>query len=480
MPLANPHSALLAQVRQTIREHRLLEPGDRVLAAVSGGVDSVVLLHALLALREELGITVLVAHVDHGLRGEVSRQDRAFVEQLAAQWQLDVLAESFDVKEYAKLYGLSTQAAAREVRYDFLSKAAQAAGATKLATAHHADDQAETVLMRILRGTGLRGLGGIPIRRREEGADAELIRPLLQVWRAEIESYARDNGILYREDASNASTQYLRNKIRIQLLPELAAAYNEGVKAHLVQLAEQAREDDQYLNELAEREYLRICQTDADGSISADVRLLGVIPLPLQRRVITLILYYLRGHTSQWEQVHIESIGSLLTNRYPSAELHLPHGIVARRVYDRLFFTAAQAAPPASEVPPAPCELSKLGRYELPEYGIALELREVEGVPSRPRDAWVAHFDADELLSSRIYIRSRAAGDLVRPIGLHGTKRISDVFVDAKVPKAERATWPLFCINDSIAWVVGLTRGQAGLVTSKTQRTLVVSAHPIR
>ncbi|MBL0385377.1 tRNA lysidine(34) synthetase TilS [Tumebacillus sp. ITR2] len=467
---------LIESVRRTATDHDLLPSGEKVLVAVSGGVDSMVLLDVLHRLQPHFGIEVVVAHVDHGLRGHESSEDRAFVERQAAERGLDVFSEAFDVKAYARENGLSTQVAAREVRYDYLRRVAGESGARLIATAHHADDQAETVLMRVLRGTALKGLGGIPMRRFEDGERYELIRPLLEVWRAEIASYANDFGILYREDSSNASSHYLRNKIRIQLLPELAAEYNEGVKSHLVQLAGCAREDDRYLNGLAEREYRRICRHESERVLSADVRLLGVSPLPLQRRVITLILYYLRGHTKVWEQVHIESVRSLLENRYPSAELHLPHAIVARREYDRLFFTFAEDPPHEPAVPDAPFELTQLGRFELPQFGIALQVTEVEGVPSRPRDAWVAHFDADELSSSRIYIRSRAAGDTLHPLGLHGSKLVSDVFVDAKVPKHRRETWPLLCINDSIAWVVGLTRGQAGLLTQKTARTLVIRA----
>ncbi|KEO83400.1 tRNA lysidine(34) synthetase TilS [Tumebacillus flagellatus] len=470
---------VIDSVRRTVADHHLLTSGDKVLVAVSGGVDSMVLLDVLCKLQDELAITVLAAHVDHGLRGEESRGDRAFVEREAGLRGVEVFSESFDVKAYAQERGLSTQAAAREVRYGFLERVAEETGAKRIATAHHADDQAETVLMNLLRGTSVRGLGGIPVRRLDEGGAREVIRPLFDVWRRDIASYAQDFGILYREDSSNASTHYLRNKIRIHLLPELAREYNGGVKSHLVQLAEQAREDDRYLNGLAQREFRQVCRMESPGRISADVRLLGVSPLPLQRRVITLILYYLRGHTRVWEQVHIESIRSLLSNRYPSAEVHLPHGVVARREYDRLLFTHEDdrcESPHGSAVPDAPYELTRHGRHELPEFGMAFHVEEVEGAPSRPKDAWVAHFDADELAGSRIYIRSRATGDTLRPLGLQGSKLLSDVFVDRKVPKARRETWPLLCINDSIAWVVGLTRGQAGLVTPETRRTLVIRA----
>lgn len=470
----NMREGLLQRVAATLAEQELFTAGETVVVAVSGGVDSVVLLDLLLALREDVGISLVVAHVDHGLRGEESRGDRAFVEALGQARGVEVFAETFDVKAYAAEHGLSTQVAAREVRYAYLRSVAELTGASKVATAHHADDQAETVLMRLLRGTSVKGLGGIPISRHEPGLACAVVRPLLKVWREEIESYAKEYGILYREDSTNASTHYLRNKIRIRLLPELEEGYNDQVKAHLVQLADQAREDDRYLSGLAEREYQRICRVEPDGAISADVPLLGVSPLPLQRRVITLILYYLRGHTKVWEQVHIESIRSLLTNRYPSAELHLPHGVVARKVYNRLLFGGVEELPPAQA---APYQLTMTrGRQELPEFGIALDVMEVEGVPTRPRDAWVAHFDADELSSSRIYIRSRAVGDVLRPLGLQGTKLISDVLVDAKVPKHRRDTWPLLCLNESIAWVVGLTRGQAGLVTPATKRTLVIQA----
>lgn len=457
---------MLGKLREAIEKYDLFRPRDTVLVGVSGGIDSVVLLHAL----KELGIRVAAAHVDHGLRGEESRGDALFVRELAETWQIPFYTKEFDVHAYAEERKLSTQVAAREVRYGYLTELAQSIGARKIATAHHADDQAETVLMRIVRGTSIRGVAGIPLRREERGI--EVVRPLLEVWRSEIEAYANERNIPHREDSSNASIKYLRNKIRLQLLPHLQSEYNAGVKAALVQIAEHAREDEEYLGLLAEDAFSTHVKRENQHRMRIDRKRMSMLPLSLQRRLITLILYYLRGNNVQWEQVHINSIRSLATSPSPSGEVRLPDGLLAWREYDDLLIGDDSRADEA----PQPFVLAHPGTFALNAYGIRLEMELVEGVPRRPKDRWEAHFDADELSGSRIYIRIWARGDSLRPHGFSGTKLISDVLGEAKIPKHRRRNWPLLCIDDAIAWVVGVRRGEQAPVTQATQRTLVLRA----
>lgn len=473
---------MLATVQATVREHRLFLPKEKVLVAVSGGLDSVMLFHVMLRLREELALQPAVVHVDHGLRGEESAEDARFVERLAESHGVPCYARRFDVAAYAEERKLSIQAAAREVRYRYFAVVAEEKGFAKLATAHHADDQAETVLMGMVRGTSMRGLAGIPLRREERhGAFSyEIVRPMLEVYREEIEAEAQRIGAVHREDPSNASDKYLRNKIRIRLLPYLEQEFNPGVRQALVQMAGRAREDDTYLSKLAQAALAEHVEENG-GIYRVNSTALREMPLPLQRRVIALILYYLRGHTIQWEQVHMEAVRRLL-HAMPSARAELPGGVWAWREYEMLCMGDARGSVlPESQDTPASSrqsieELAIPGSYAFPHLGLRLELTVSEGVPARPKDAWEAQFDADELSRSRIYIRTWGQGDTMRPLGLGGSKLISDLFIDEKVPRHKRDTWPLFCIGDGIAWAVGLRRGEGALVNERTTRTVTARA----
>ncbi|ASS73806.1 tRNA lysidine(34) synthetase TilS [Tumebacillus algifaecis] len=473
---------MLGKVSDAALEHALLAKGDRVLVAVSGGVDSCVLLDVLVKLQARWELDLAVVHVDHGLRGEASASDADFVRKRAAHYGLPCYVGAFDVGAYASAHKLSIQAAAREVRYAYFKEIAQQTGRTKLVTAHHADDQAETVLMRILRGTATRGLTGIPIKRTETGY--EVVRPMLAIWREEIEQYAKKQEITYREDASNASLKYVRNKIRLQLFPELQRDYNSGVKSALLNLSRLAGEDERYLEELAQQRFAEAVTTRGTALLEVNCEHFVVSPLPLQRRVITLILYYLCGHTIVWEQVHIENIRSLLTGASPSARLSLPGGVQVRREYNRAFVSVTDSGETDKKTaPPARVVLGQellTGALHLPVelhgFDHRLQAEVTQGVPPRPTDAWEAQFDADELSGSCIYIRSWETGDRFHPIGMQGTRLISDVFVDAKVPIHKRMTWPLLCIDSEIAWVVGIRRGSQAKVTNKTRKTLVLRA----
>lgn len=477
---------MLETVRATIRRQGLFAEREPLVAAVSGGIDSMALLHLLL----ELGASVTVAHVDHMLRGDESAEDASFVEASCRRLGVPLFRKSFDVAAHAAARRLSVQEAAREIRYQYLEEVARETGGRKVVTAHHADDQAETVLMRLLRGTGLKGLGGIPYRRplSEEGG-IEVVRPLLDVRREEIERYAAQTGIAHREDRSNASTKYLRNKIRIQLLPLLEGEYEADVRGKLLRLAETAREDEKLLHDMAVEAMARVAAAVNEAQMRVDVKELAILPVPLQRRVITLILYYLRGHTKQWEQVHIDSLRALALHSNPSAAQSLPHGLAAWREYDRLCIGAAESGPGTghdtgleedSVQPLSERDVwyvsGEQGMHTLDKSGIRLAWHTIDGVLPRPSGAWEIHLDADEVSTSRIYIRTWAIGDRFRPLGLPGTKLVSDVFIDAKVPKRKRFDWPLLCLGNEVAWVIGIRRGRQALVTGHTRRTLVIRA----
>jgi tRNA(Ile)-lysidine synthase len=238
---------LLETIHQVIQKYRLISPGDQVVVGVSGGADSLALLHVLCGLRSRMGFSIQAATLDHSLRGEESASDVRHVRTLCAEWGVPVMAGQVDVGEMARQRHLSIEAAARLARYDFLAGVAREVGATSIAVAHHANDQAETVLLRLLRGTGLHGLRGMSWMTTVPGqADLRLIRPFLQVTRAEIERYCAENGITARQDSSNQDTSILRNHLRLELLPQLEKI-NPQIQRVLARLADSAAVDDDYL-----------------------------------------------------------------------------------------------------------------------------------------------------------------------------------------------------------------------------------------
>ncbi len=443
-----PDRGLPDVVRRTIERYGMLAPGDGVVVAVSGGPDSLALLHLLWSLREDFALSLHVAHLNHLLRGEAAEADAAFVRDTAERLGLPVTVEEVPVAALAREEGLSLEEAGRVARYRFFRKVCDAVGFRRVALGHTRDDQAETVLMRLLRGAGPAGLAGIPPVR-----DGWIIRPLIDVSRADVEAYCRAHGLEPRRDATNESTAFLRNRIRLELLPHLEAVYHPGLRRVLAQTAEILRAEDEWLGEQAAGALSGLLRADGPHLVlRADG--LGRLPPALRRRAVRLAAARLGIAVGALTFDHVERILGLCGAR-PGKAVALPGGGEARREQDAVVLSPGRAGLTGFQY-----EWAVPGSLNVPEAGVRLTADLLEG-PSPPGDPAfrgdgreVTVLDADRV-PLVLTVRSRRPGDRLRPLGLGGEKKLQDLFVDAKVPRRLRDRVPVVAAGDRIAWVVG-------------------------
>lgn len=431
-----------------------VQRGERLLVAVSGGVDSVVLLDVLARLQTRLGLHLHVAHVHHGLRGKAADRDAAFVVAEAARRGLAASLCRLDPAERPR--GESVEMWARSARYACLDAMAARARAGRIAVAHTRDDQAETVLLHLLRGTGPRGLAGIPpVRHR-------ILRPLLSVPRAEVQRYAALRRLSFRTDRSNASEAHLRNRVRRHLLPLLAARYNPRIAESLAALAGLMREDESALAEQAASLLARSARA-AGPALCLPVGALLAAPPAVTRRVFQAAFRMVRpeghpegtrGHQGLMRRP-LQALTRLLTGE---GAVRLPGGFEARRVGAEIRMgpaadmsrQASEMASPEVEVPVRPGVWTGW-----PPLGCRLRVRRLAAGASIARqDRWRAVL-SPRLLEGPLALRGWRPGDRFRPLGMRGAKKLQDFFVDAKVPREERGRIPLLLSGGRIAWVAG-------------------------
>lgn len=429
-----------------VRRQNLFTKGETVVVAVSGGADSVALLDILNSLAEER-LQLVVAHLNHQLRGEESDGDEAFVASLAQRYELPFVSQRSDVAALAKDARLSLEDAGRRARYGFLAETAEKHGASSIAVAHHLDDQAETVLMRLLRGAGGSGLSAMAS---VSGGMSK--RPLLPIGREELEQYLKGRGLSWRTDSTNADTAYLRNSIRHELIP-LLRRYNPRVSQRLAATAETLSLDEELLEQLTAAAWQRVARRDGPDVV-LDVPVVAAEPKGLRLRLYRRALSLLRGDLQRIALNHLHAIDGLVTDGRASAGLKLPGDCFVSRSYDRVSFLAHPPAAGGEWEFAIPQE----GSYPLPD-GRTLTVRLVCRPPSLHASPSVAYLDPEQIPFPWL-LRNFRQGDRFRPLGMGGSQKLKELFINEKIPLGDRRHIPVLLSSGRIVWVVGLRLGE--------------------
>jgi len=447
------------KVRKTLSEYRMIRTGDKVVVAVSGGPDSVCLIHILNELKGEFQIELAVAHFDHGLRPEQDKSETLFVKALAEK-----LGLPFDTSKAGDALSNkdnSLEERARDERYKFLELTRAGRSAQKIALGHNLNDQAETVLMRLLRGSGPAGLAGIPPVR-----DGVIIRPLIEITRQEIEEYLLVRGIESATDPSNRDTRFLRNRIRHRLLP-LLTTFQPRIVEILGNSSRIIREDDLFMESIAEK-WVKENSTEKSRTILFPLAPYRDLAGALQRRIARSCLKRLcSGNLRRIDSAHLESVRRMALGQRPQAALSLPKGITVSRVYDTILFRSnMDEADQGLQV-----VIDGEGTFSIGSEGWSLSIKEVEKAdysPSGQRDD-VEYIDGD-LIRFPLLLRNIRPGDRIIPLGMKGRKKIKDLFIDLKIPSLKRSRTPVLFSKDRAVWVCGIRLDDRFKVTSGTKK----------
>jgi tRNA(Ile)-lysidine synthase len=481
-------SELPARVASYVARHELFGAGDRIVVGVSGGADSLCLLHVLRGLAPRMALRLHVAHLNHGLRGTEAGADAEFVLSVATAWDIPVTTGKDDVKGYAAEHHLALEEAARQVRYAFLAATAAAVGASHIAVAHHADDQAETVLMHFLRGSGVAGLRGmLPVmplteyralsaRTAIDAADLLLVRPLLAERRAEIDAYCADHGLTPRIDSSNADTRLYRNRLRHELLPVLRT-YNPSIDEVLQRTAAVMAGDYEVLRDATDQALLAVevpkAPEDRHPAVTFDLSRWRELPLGLQRATVRAAVVRVRRTLRNINWDHIEHAVRVGQTGETGDSATIAAGLALTIDYHVLRIGPAHDLPPgdvpqlAAPVPLAAPGITVLGGG----WRVRTTLIPRADLPDdfdENRDPWTAYLDAGAV-GPNPQLRPREPGDRFLPLGLRGhSVRLNEFMINVKVPAAARARWPVLTGAGGIAWVCGLRIDEAAAVRAGT------------
>ncbi len=447
---------IVNKVKKFIQEYNLIQNGDNLIVGVSGGADSMMLLHFLYTYQQDYNIKLKVAHVHHGIREE-AEADALFVEEVSRAWQLPYYRHNCNVKDLAGAHNISEEEAGRIERYNFFISLSN--DKCKIVTAHNMNDQAETLIMRFLRGSGIKGLGGIQPQR------DQIIRPLLCLKRKEIERYCLTNEVAYRDDHTNFMPIYTRNKIRLECIPYIEQNINPNIISLLGEHSHHYRESEAFLEFYTNDAYKK-CVTLLGDRLIIDKTKFETYHKYIQRRIVLSALQALRGSTKDITQRHLESVISLLKLQ-SGKEISLPGRVKVYRQYEELIITWSEKMQGAYSYP------LKLGMQYIPELRGALRLAvtEKETVYQKEEKMYTKYIDYGKIKNG-LQIRTRLPHDYIATP--KGTKKLKKMFIDDKIPKELRSSIPLIAEGDKVIWAVGSRLSSDYYITDETQEVLEI------
>ena len=459
---------ILKKTRSAIIE--LISPGDRVLVAVSGGVDSLALLYLLEQFSKELGYDLFVAHLNHLSRGKESDEEARFVRKEADKLSLPFFIEEIDVAREKFHLKTSFQESARILRYRFLEKILLSTKGSKIAVGHTADDQVETILMNLFRGTGLRGLAGIPEKR------GNVVRPLLRCTRSELEQFLNDRNLAYRTDSSNHEKKYLRNRIRHDVIPFLKT-FDTAISGNLLGLAEIAREEDDWISEKT-RELFSQLVTIRKGrrDLCFEMSEFQKQPQAMKRRLIREVLYQLKGDLRAITALHVRQVLDLFAHARVGSRLKLPGDVRVFCDYDTMNFSLSEELEDSLPLGMGggTIKLKVPGVTSLAGVQLHARLMELPVVFPESIDETQAYLDFEktgEFIGARFF----QPGDLFVPLGMRGHKKLKSYFIDRKIPREKRPFIPILTnAEDDIIWIYGERISDRFCISDKTQKVLFI------
>lgn len=469
-------SDLIQQTITTIQKNGLLSRKDSVLVCVSGGPDSVAMLNILRSIESDLGFRIGICHLNHKLRGEESDRDAVFVKQLAAAAGIRYHSAEKDVNRFRQENRLSIEDAARKVRYRFFSETAEKYQYTRIATAHTANDNAELVLMNLLRGSGTSGLSGIPVKR------GMIIRPLIEATREAVMAYVADRGLAFVEDSSNADRQFLRNRVRLDMLPMIKRDYNENIIDALNRTSRILREEEVWSESIIRPIYKKSVIRSTPDSVELSATALSRSLPAEKRRVVRMAIASLKGDLKKITEHHTDLAARLLTETGPAQAYDLPDRIRVERRKDRLLFTRHPVSLREVSVEPQTyCQTvtgSDLHNREilLPEIDGKMRFRIIEpeeNIPLDKSNKTIALLDLDKL-EFPLSIQSPKPQDRFTPLGMTGSQSLTKFFSGAGLTRMERANVPVLYSGNTIAWVGGHRISHRFRLRKETKKILKV------
>lgn len=470
---------LKQRVYSSIQDDNLFPPGKPLLIAVSGGPDSVCLLHVLSQIRDDLKLKLYAVHLNHQLRGEEAEADARYVEEMARRLNIPAIIESRNVLSYKNKYRLSPEEAAREVRYTFFAETAARLGTDRVVVGHTQDDHIETILMHIIRGTGTRGVRGLqPVSRWQMGGNiVTVVRPLLAITREETQAYCRANKLEPRSDATNESLAPLRNKVRLQLVP-LLREYNPRIAEALLRTAKIADDEIDFIAKLGDIAWAQNAKIKNNAVIINKDGLKGAHPA-VRRYLLRQAIEQLVGNLRDVEAHHIENTLAAL-GKPAGKMIQLPYGLVFVIEYDNFLITADPAA--LCPFPPfnGEYELKVPGNTTAGNWTVRTEIIERKSIGATPINTsaaigkFTAYLDYG-MVKDNLTIRTCRPGDRFQPLGMKSLKKLGIFMIDARIPRAWRSRIPIMCTDEQIIWVSGYRIDERCKVTAKTKRILKVT-----